>query len=121
LRRETEEGVEAFRAAQQRSGPRADEGEDEAAEEWLASAAGRKRKRDKDRGKSVGIVKRRTTSEGAGEVPSKKSKGEIESSPKTEKAEERKAKGEIKATDQPAAAVTKAKLGLVSYDSDDDD
>lgn len=123
LRRETEEGVEAFRAAQRRKERDGDgeEGEEEAAaEEWGAGA--RKRRRV---GKGAGILKRRTTT-GEGEGREGKSKGEEgKKEGKDERTESGKKKvekveGETKesATTVPAA---KPRMGLVSYDSDEDD
>ncbi|OIW31652.1 hypothetical protein CONLIGDRAFT_697879 [Coniochaeta ligniaria NRRL 30616] len=119
LRRETEEGLEAFRAAQRRGGERTGEGdgEDEAdeTEEWAAPVGGRKRKRA---GKSVGIVKRRTTSEG--ELKSKSAAEKTESKPEPARTEEKKVEGETRVAAE-TAPVAKPKMGLVSYDSDDDD
>lgn len=117
LRRETEERVEAFRAAQRRKerGEGEGKGDEEPAEgEW---AAGRKRKRV---AKGVGLLKRRTTTgEGEGR--------EVKGTGKEEKQEQRPdlAKEAEKKTEETkgtvaAAPVAKPKMGLVSYDSDDD-
>ncbi|KAB5532710.1 N-terminal domain of NEFA-interacting nuclear protein NIP30-domain-containing protein [Coniochaeta sp. 2T2.1] len=132
VKRETEERVAAFRAAQKTTTERVSEGEEgddgdggEGAGEWAATTAGRKRKRVERRG--VGLVKRRTTSQGEGE------KGKVAGEKKEgEKGEERKEEGnkkgepEAKVAEKPAAAMApsataKPKMGLVSYDSDSDD
>lgn len=119
LRRETEAGLEAFRAAQRGGQVRTEDdvGEAERGDEWAASAGGRKRKREKERGK-IGIVKKRTTSE-AGKVVNGKSGAEkAEVKPQDRKTEE-KVQAEPKA-DKPAPAA-KPKMALVSYASSDED
>lgn len=121
LRRETEESVEAFRVAQRRK-ERDGEGGDEDVEERVEGdwAAGRKRKRV---AKGVGILKRKTTA-GEGEMKEATGNGEAGKEEKKEKPDlpekeaEKKEVTEGGATTAPAA---KPKMGLVSYDSDDDD
>ncbi|KAB5536025.1 N-terminal domain of NEFA-interacting nuclear protein NIP30-domain-containing protein [Coniochaeta sp. 2T2.1] len=130
VKRETEERVAAFRAAQrsstqgEKTGGEEGEGvEDEDAGEWAATA-GRKRKRGVER-KGVGLVKRRTTSQGEGEkvrVPGERKEGGKSEERKEE--DNKKGEAEAKVVDKPAlapVATAKPKLGLVSYDSDSDD
>lgn len=116
LRRETEEGLEAFRAAQ-KSNERTGEGDGEdETEDWNALVGGRKRKRV---AKSAGVMKRRTMSEGERKNNSvgEKTGSALESRPKTA---ERKVKEEVKAAANTVPAA-KPKMGLVSYNSEDDD
>jgi len=115
--------VEAFRAAQRQKERAADgngEGGEDAEEERTEWVAGRKRKRVAKG--VVGILKRKATSEGDGKTSSEEAKegAKGETNPQPVKAEEKKkVEGENKT---PAAApAAKPTMGLVSYDSDDDD
>lgn len=70
----------------------------------------------------MGIVKRRTASEGeAKEVKSKNGGEKTDSKPEVAKVEEKKVEARSEAPAKVAAPAAKPKIGLVSYDSDDDD
>lgn len=141
MRRETEEGLRAFRAARNGGGGGAkdeDEDEDEAGEEaeWAAAgAAGRKRKR---REKLVrvglrGAVKRKVSDGrevgeegkkgGIGDGADKETAQEVRT-PETATAEpSRKSSvgSKPKPSPPPVSVAQKPKLGLVDYGSDDED
>lgn len=136
LRRETEEGLGAFRKEQLRLEKEASaggdeeadggEGEGEAQESW---GGGRKRKRREERAGVIKGVKRRTSATGEG-ARSSQTTGETVKQPDGEAAAKDSAKTNegaegVAAAKQPPApaksAATTAKLGLVDYGSDSDD
>ncbi|KAK7409200.1 hypothetical protein QQX98_008633 [Neonectria punicea] len=100
VRRETEEGLKAFRERQKGGGGPEREGEGEGGESW---GVGKKRKRVKDR--EVKGVRRRVSS------------GEADSVVK----EQQTKKGEGKDAEERAKPPEKKALGLVAYGSDSDD
>ncbi|KAK7430783.1 hypothetical protein QQZ08_002572 [Neonectria magnoliae] len=103
VRRETEEGLKAFRERQKGGGGPEREGEGEGEGEGESWGVGKKRKRVKDR--EVKGVRRRVSS------------GEADSVVK----EQQTKKGEDKDAEEPAKPPEKKALGLVAYGSDSDD
>jgi hypothetical protein len=136
VRRETEEGLKAFREARKESGGNGggedgDDG-DEAGlvEEGWAVSAGRKRRREKEG--LVKGVKRRATSTGKADGKVKRSVSADEGKGKGADSEgtDQKGREEVKADPKPAKPVAaaappvpakKAKGGLVEYGSSDDE
>ena len=131
VRRETEEGLEAFRAKQRSKetqgrdaegdGEEEEEegGGEEEGESW-AVAAGRKRKREKDKEGRAGIkgLKRRT-SDPMKQMPEK---SEMERLPtRKEDSEQRDPTPSSAPAKKAPDATAKPKLGLVEYGSDDED
>jgi hypothetical protein len=127
VRRETEEGVEAFRAAQ-RQKERAggvdggdgdgEEGTEEGGTTAEWAAGGRKRKRVAKG--VVGVLKRKATGDSKGEgKPERKEEAGYKAGADPAPVGERRAQAEGKAPEVVSAA--KPKAGLVSYDSDSDD
>lgn len=110
VRRETEEGLKAFR---QRQKSDVGAGDDQDAAEGESWGIGRKRKRAKER-EVKGVVRRRVSGEQLGESKEEK-KGEKEK--EEEKKEERLDKKDETSVKKPE----KKGLGLVAYGSDSDD
>ncbi|KAF6835679.1 hypothetical protein CPLU01_04149 [Colletotrichum plurivorum] len=111
VRRETEEGLAAFRAAQKRPGP-VDEGGD-AGGENEGDVAG------KEEEWAVGPRKRRKGREGLFGVRREKSDAERkEGEGKTVEEVEKK---DVEKKDVPAPVAAKPQMGLVAYGSDSDD
>ena len=128
VRRETEEGLEAFRAARAQEPGAAEEskdGEEELApeESWAAAGAGRKRRREreKERDRLKGVKRRASEpKEGTTEVGRKKETAAAEKASKTTDLTIGETKAEVKSV--PAVAPPpKAKAGLVDYGSSDDE
>ena len=113
LRRETEEGLKAFRQAQ-KGGPKGDEDEHDAIEIGEDWGVGRKRKRAKEKDIVKGVRRRVSGAEETG-----KTKGDEEEH--AVPAGNENGKEETKVKESPVA-LAKPKLGgLVDYGSDDDD
>ncbi|KAF6840403.1 hypothetical protein CMUS01_03940 [Colletotrichum musicola] len=124
VRRETEEGLAAFRAAQKRPGPAVDEGDDVGGEKEAdaGKAAGEEewavgpRKRRKGREGLFGVRREKSDAEKKAGEESEAAGEKKEGEGKTVEAEK---KIEKKAEEKPAP--TKPKMGLVAYGSDSDD
>ncbi|KAF6815173.1 hypothetical protein CSOJ01_03625 [Colletotrichum sojae] len=123
VRRETEEGLAAFRAAQKRPGPAVDEGDDVGGEnegdggkvagkeeEWAVGP----RKRRKGREGRFGV--RREKSDAETKTGESGEAGEKEGEAKTVEVEK-----VVEKKDVPAPVSAKPKMGLVAYGSDSDD
>lgn len=119
-RRETEEGLRAFKRQQQREAEAEAGGDAVGTEDW-GVAGGRKRRRGHQGG--IKGLKRRETSEGKAEEAKTEAKAVTDKAEaKTDTTAKTEAKAEAKAekTPEKEAPNAKPKLGLVDYGSDSD-
>lgn len=119
MRRETEEGLRAFRERQKggeapRDGPAAEEGE-EPEEEGESWGVGRKRKRVKER--DVKGLRRKVSMAAEGDDKGEELARENEAEVKKKKKKSEEAKAETASTKPPE----KKSLALVGYESDSDE